>query len=107
MRMATILTAGLVVAGLVAGGAGSAEAGSIQRREHRQVRRIIHGARSGALTARETAWLAAEQAWIRLLEARLRRSGGGLTLPEYVRIQRALNRSSRHILRQVHDRQRR
>ena len=107
MRTSGIVIAGVMMAGLVAGTAVGADAGPINRREHRQVRRIVHGVRSGALTRRETARLAAEQARIRVMERRLRRSGDGLSRREYVRLQRALNRSSRHIYRQTHDRQRR
>jgi hypothetical protein len=107
MRIAGVAVAGILAATLVAGSAVGAEAGPINRREHRQVRRIIHGFRSGALTRRETARLMAEQARIRLMEQRFRRSGHGLTAWEYARLQRALNRASRHIYRQGHDRQRR
>jgi len=107
MRTSGIVIAGVMMAGLVAGTAVGADAGPINRREHRQVRRIVHGVRSGALTRRETARLAVEQARIRVMERRLRRSGDGLSRREYVRLQRALNRSSRHIYRQTHDRQRR
>ena len=77
MRTSGIVIAGVMMAGLMAGTVVAAEAGPINRREHRQVRRIVHGVRSGALTNRE-----------------------------YLRLQRALNRASRHIYRQTHDRQR-
>ena len=107
MRTSGIVIAGVMMAGLVAGTAVGADAGPINRREHRQVRRIVHGVRSGALTRRETARLAVEQARIRVMERHLRRSGDGLSRREYLRLQRALNRSSRHIYRQTHDRQRR
>lgn len=107
MRVAGVVVAGVLTAGLIAGTAAAADAGTINRREHRQVRRIIHGVRSGALTGRETARLIAEQARIRVVEHRLRRSGAGLTPQEYRRLQRALTRASRHIYRQTHDRQRR
>jgi len=107
MRTSGIVIAGVMMAGLVAGTTVGADAGPINRREHRQVSRIVHGVRSGALTRRETARLAVEQARIRVMERRLRRSGDGLSRREYVRLQRALNRSSRHIYRQTHDRQRR
>jgi len=77
MRTSGIVIAGVMMAGLKAGTVVAAEAGPINRREHRQVRRIVHGVRSGALTNRE-----------------------------YLRLQRALNRANRHIYRQTHDRQR-
>jgi hypothetical protein len=107
MRTTGAIAVGVLTAGLIAGTAGAVDAGPINRREHRQVRRIVHGARSGALTRAETARLIAEQARIRVMERRFRRSGDGLSGREFVRLQRALNRSSRHIWRQTHDRQRR
>jgi len=84
-----------------------AQAGSIDRRQHRQARRIAEGVRSGELTRRETARLLTEWAWIRIEERRYRRSGGGLSRREYLDLQRDLNRASRHIYRQMHDAQRR
>jgi len=105
MRRSRIVVAGLMAAGLVTGTAGVANADSINRREHRQVRRIIHGVWSGALTRREIARLAVEQVRIRAIERRLRQNGGGLSVREHLRLQRALNRASRHIYRQLHDRQ--
>ena len=106
MRTSGIVIAGVMMAGLKAGTVVAAEAGPINRREHRQVRRIVHGVRSGALTKREMARLAVEQARIRVMERRFRWSGDGLSAREYLRLQRAFNRASRHIYRQTHDRQR-
>ena len=105
--MSRLVVAGVMMAGILAGTAVAADAGSTRRREHRQVRRIVLGVRSGALTRRETARLAVEQARIRVMERRFRQSGDGLSPREYLRLQRALNRASRHIYRQTHDRQRR
>lgn len=82
---------------------GIAQAGSINRREHRQIHRIVNGIRSGELTAREASRLLAEQARIRVEEWRYRRSGGGLSPREYLDLRRDLNRASRHIYRQKHD----
>ena len=107
MRISGMVVAGVLTAGLIAGTAVAAEAGPINRREHRQVRRIVQGVRSGALTKRETARLAVEQTRIRVMERRFRHSGDGLSAREYLHLQRALNRASRHIYRQTHDRQRR
>jgi hypothetical protein len=71
--------------------------------EHRQIERIARGVRSGELTRRETARLLAEQAYIRAEEYRFRHTGGGLSPRERLRLQRDLNRASRHIYRQTHD----
>lgn len=78
---------------------------SINERERYQQRRIREGIRSGELTRAEAARLEAQQARIRRDEARARRSGGEFTTRERLRVQRELNRSSRNIHRQNHDRQ--
>jgi len=109
---ATTWLAGVALAGaLLFSAAPSAEArdrGSrtprIDRREANQKHRIQQGVRSGELTRRETARLAAEQARIRAMERRAR-SDGDVTARERARLQRELNQSSRHIYRQKHDRQ--
>ncbi|MGH2403809.1 MAG: hypothetical protein ACRDGN_05015 [bacterium] len=85
----------------------TAQAASINRRQHRQAHRIAQGVHSGELTRRETARLLAQQAYIRVEEARYRRSGGGLGPRERLDLQRDLNRASRNIFRQKHDRQER
>lgn len=77
----------------------------VNERQQNQRERIQQGVRSGELTAVEAARLQREQAQIRLNEARARQSGGEFTQRERTRIQRRLNRSSRHIYRQKHDRQ--
>jgi hypothetical protein len=79
--------------------------GSINRREARQQRRIRQGVRSGELTRREARRVERREARIRFNEARARRSGGRFTARERWRIQRQLNRSSRAVYRQKHDRQ--
>lgn len=79
--------------------------GGINDRQQDQRSRIVSGVRSGELTYKETARLAREQARIRRMEHRFRRSGDGLSGRERYRLQRELNRSSRHIYRQKHDRQ--
>ena len=109
---ATTGLAGVALAGaLLFSAAPSAEArdrGSrtpgINRREANQKHRIQQGVRSGELTRRETARLAAEQARIRAMERRAK-SDGEVTARERARLQRELNQSSRHIYRQKHDRQ--
>lgn len=78
---------------------------SINNREQRQQKRIVNGAKSGALTAREIYRLEREQYQIRRLENRYRSSGGRLTWREKYRLQRELNQSSRNIYKQKHDRQ--
>ncbi|MEK6325427.1 MAG: hypothetical protein AABN33_27620 [Acidobacteriota bacterium] len=79
---------------------------SIDRREHRQQTRIRRGVRSGSLTRREAARMRRQQARTRAIEARAK-SDGRVTARERAHIQRRENRTSRHIYRQRHDRQRR
>ena len=88
---------------LVLGTIVTAEAG-VNDRERNQQRRIRQGVRSGELTRSEFRRLEREQARVRRHEARAR-SDGRFTLRERARINRELNRSSRHIYRQKHDRQ--
>jgi hypothetical protein len=77
----------------------------INDRQQNQRQRIRQGVRSGELTGVEAARLRSRQARVGLNEARARRSGGEFTQRERTRIQRQLNRSSRGIYRQKHDRQ--
>ena len=79
---------------------------SVDRREHRQQRRIRHGVRSGSLTRREAARLQTQQARTRRLEAKAK-SDGTVNRRERARLQSRENRTSRHIYRQKHDAQRR
>ena len=78
----------------------------VNKREHRQAKRIEQGVKSGALTKDETKRLVREQARIRKMERNFR-SDGKLTPKERVRLQYNLNRASAHIFREKHDRQRR
>jgi len=79
--------------------------GSINQRQRNQQARIRQGIRSGELTRREAYRLESRQARVKVREAFARRSGGEFTARERYRIQRQLNRSSRGIYRQKHDRQ--
>jgi len=78
---------------------------SINHREARQERRIGQGVRSGELTVRETYRLERRQLRLNRTEARYRASGDRLTPRERFRLERDLNRTSRSIYRQKHDRQ--
>ena len=79
---------------------------SVDRREHRQQRRIHQGERSGSLSRREAARLERQQARTRRLEAKAK-SDGTVTRRERARLQHRENRTSRRIYRQKHDRNRR
>ena len=79
---------------------------SVDRREHRQQRRIRHGVRSGELTRREARRLEAQQARTRRMEHRAK-ADGTVTRRERARLQHRENRTSRRIYRQKHDNQNR
>lgn len=79
---------------------------SVDRREHRQQRRIRHGVKSGELTRREAARLEAGQARTRRMERRAK-ADGTVTRRERARLQHRENRTSRRIYRQKHDNQKR
>jgi hypothetical protein len=105
-RIATLAT--LVVAGLTFCSASAyAGPGSINKRQARQQARIYQGVKSGSLTLRETTHLEAQEARVAALEAKDRRTGGGLSPREHQQLERDLNRESRNIYRQKHDAQNR
>jgi hypothetical protein len=93
----------MLIAGLLA--VPAAEAASVNGRQIRQRERIRQGVRSGELTRRETLRLRAEQRGLRAEERFYRRTGPGLSRSERRDLQRDLNRTSRDIYRQKHDRQ--
>lgn len=72
------------------------------QREHTQVERIKEGRQSGELTRKESRKLMREQAKIRSAERRMK-SDGNVTAAERARLDRKLDKSSRHIGRQKHD----
>jgi hypothetical protein len=76
----------------------------INRREREQRQRIHQGIHSGELTRHEARRLTREQAAIRAYEARARATGG-VSWRERRRLDNMLDRASRDIYRQKHDRQ--
>jgi len=74
----------------------------IDKREHQQKMRIREGVRSGELTRREARKLRAEQAKIRAHEARAK-VDSKVTPAERRKLNRELDRSSRHIYRSKHN----
>jgi len=79
---------------------------SVDRREHRQQRRIRQGVKSGELNRREARRLEAQQARTRRMEHRAK-ADGTVTRRERARLQHRENRTSRRIYRQKHDNQKR
>jgi uncharacterized membrane protein YebE (DUF533 family) len=78
----------------------------VDRREHRQQRRIRQGVRSGELTHREASRLRRQERVTRRQEAAAK-ADGKVTKRERRHLNRRENRTSRHIYRQKHDNQKR
>lgn len=76
----------------------------IQQRMQNQERRIDQGVQGGALTPKEAGKLEAEQARIQQTEQRMK-ADGRLTSKERQKLHTMQDRSSDHIYRQKHDRQ--
>jgi hypothetical protein len=74
------------------------------RRQHNQRDRIRQGLRNGEITRYEAGRLARQQAGIRRYERRAERDGV-VTFRERARLDNRLDRASRSIRRQKHDRQ--
>ena len=76
---------------------------NINKRQAVQQRRIAEGIESGTLTAREAATLEKQEARINALEAKDRKSGGGLSPKERAELNRLLNTESHRIYKAKHD----
>ena len=89
--------------GLALSGA-PALAQSVNARQARQQHRIAQGIRNGTLTPHETVMLERQESRISALEAKDRRTGGGLSPKEREELNRLLNSESHRIYVQKHDR---
>jgi|SRR5215813_4151117 len=98
-RLATIVSIGLTLS------SAPALAQNINKREARQQHRIAEGIENGSLTPKEAARLERQEARINELEAKDRRSGGGLSPKEREELNRLLNAESHRIYVQKHDKQ--
>jgi len=78
---------------------------NINKRQENQQDRIAQGIKSGELTAREASQLERQEFRINREERRFRQSGDGLTSKERAKLERDLNRESRNIYKQKHDKQ--
>jgi hypothetical protein len=83
---------------------GSMKDPGIQQRMQNLEQRIDQGVKSGALTPKEAGKLEAEQARIQQAEQRMK-SDGNLTGQERQKLHNMQDRSSSHIYKQKHDRQ--
>jgi hypothetical protein len=83
---------------------GSMKDPGIQRRMQNMEQRIDQGIKSGELTPKEAGKLEAEQARIQQAEQRMK-SDGNLTGQERQKLHNMQDRSSSHIYKQKHDRQ--
>jgi hypothetical protein len=93
-----------LIAAATLAGALPAMAQPIAAREQTQQQRIEQGARTGALTPRQTARLEHREIATHRLAVRLREAHGGrLTRHDRMVVRHALNRDSRAIYRLKHD----
>ena len=102
---AAVIVAGIIPMTGLAQGNRYCHSNNINRREDYQRYRIREGIRSGELTRGEATRLIDQQRRIERYEYRARRDGGGLDYCERQRLDRMLDRSSRDIYFQKHDRQ--
>jgi hypothetical protein len=75
----------------------------INKRQERQQHRIAEGIESGSLTPKEAVRLEKQEARINALEAKDRKTGGGLSRKERSQLDRLLNSESHRIYKQKHD----
>lgn len=102
----------LIIVGMIAGIAGSLiscpEVDAKQRvnqRQCNQQKRVYNGVQSGALTQKEAAKLQRRQYQLAKTEQAFRRSGGGLTRAERVKLENGQDALSRNVYHQKHDAQ--
>ncbi len=76
---------------------------NLNKRETRQQHRIAEGIENGSLTPKETARLEHQEARIKELQAKDRKSGGGLSDKERTELNHLLNTESHRIYVQKHD----
>jgi hypothetical protein len=99
----TALVAGSLALGSLPALAQGNYSPGINAREARQQARLYQGVDSGRLTPGETKRLERQQGRILATEARMK-ADGNFTGRERAKVQRRLNRSSRHIYRAKHNR---
>jgi hypothetical protein len=92
-RLTTIVALGLSLSAASAFAAPQ----NINKRQARQQHRIAEGIQNGTLTPRETARLERQEARINALEAKDRKTGGGLSPKEREELTRLLNSESHKI----------
>ncbi|TAJ09883.1 MAG: hypothetical protein EPO61_03980 [Nitrospirae bacterium] len=95
---------GLLVTSVALPALAQTQSPGIDRREQRQQQRIQQGIQSGQMTPKEATRLEHEQARIREEESAMK-ADGKLDATERRKLQQDLNRSSRHIAKEKHDRQ--
>jgi hypothetical protein len=105
--IAAVMITGILSANGLAQGARCRRNDNINRREYIQRNRIGEGIRSGELTRGEANRLINQQSRIESYEVRSRLDDGRLDRQERRRLDQMLDRSSRDIYREKHDRQER
>jgi len=99
-----VLAIGMVVFGMSGIVFAQAETPGVDRRQANQEQRIDQGIASGQLNEREANRLNAQQEHVNKIEDKAK-ADGVVTKGERARINRAQDRTSRHIAREKHDRQ--
>jgi hypothetical protein len=97
VRVITILALGLSLS------SAPTFAQNLRQRDVRQQHRIAQGIENGTLTPKETARLERQESRIRELQAKDRKSGGGLSQKERAELNGLLNLESHRIYQQKHD----
>ncbi len=95
-RVVTIVSLGLTLSA-------PAFAQNLHKREARQQHRIAEGIENGTLSPKEAARLERQEARIKELQAKDRKSGGGLSEKERDELNRLLNTESHRIYAAKHD----
>ena len=103
MRIARVVSIAVLGLGLSGTVALAGPRHNINKREARQQHRIAQGIENGSLTPKEAARLERQEARINALEAKDRRSGGGLSADERKELNRLLDTESHRIYVQKHD----
>lgn len=100
----TRLLVALLVACFTMAALGQDKTPNLDKREKRQEKRIEQGVKSGELNKREAARLEARESKLQADEAKAK-ADGKVTTKERAKLQHEANKTSTHIYKQKHDKQ--
>ena len=104
MNVTCLLTGAVFTAFIAMGAFAQDKTPNLDKREKRQEKRIEQGVKSGELNKREAARLEAREKKLRADEAKAK-ADGKVTAKERAKLQHEANKTSRHIYKQKHDKQ--